>query len=130
MTSEDLKAMVAQIEREIQRRLNARPLGYRGGMRPLLQRVHCADGFSVSIQTSEGSYCTPRDNVGPWIEAELGFPSAPMPELAKWMDGPEEDAHTATQTVWGYVPIHRIAEVLASHGGLLPEGAAPKATTP
>jgi hypothetical protein len=42
-----------------------------------------------------------------------------MLTLAEYIDS--EDA-AATETVWGYVPLRRIAEVLASHGGLLLEG--------
>ncbi len=38
--------------------------------------VVCADGFSMSVQASETTYCNPRDNMGPYIEAEIGFPSA------------------------------------------------------
>jgi hypothetical protein len=105
---------------ELQRRLTSRPFKRPDDMRPHLPRVHCADGFNVSVQANRYNYCTPRDDHGPWSLVELGFPSAPMPELAEWI---ESDDPNATDTVWGYVPLHRVAAVLASHGGLMPEAA-------
>jgi hypothetical protein len=112
------------IAAELQRRLMAREpyaLERTGIYLPILPRVHCADGFNVSIQADHHKYCTPRDNTGPWWEVELGFPSAPMPELADRCDSWNDDAETVTKTVWGYVPMERVAAVLASHGGLLPK---------
>ena len=111
------------IEQELQRRLEARPEVKLGMMRPHLPRVGCADGFSVSVQANRWNYCEPRDDTGPWRAVELGFPSAPMPTLARWIDAPEEEATTATETVWGYVPLREVAKVLAAHGGLMPEAA-------
>jgi len=105
---------------ELQRRLDERPAAQPGMMRPHLPRVHCADGFNVSVQASRYNYCEPRDDTGPWWSVELGFPSAPMPELADRADCAAEDAATETQTVWGYVPLRRVADVLVAHGGLIP----------
>lgn len=109
----------AAIADELQRRLMARPVGKY--MPPLLPRVVCADGFAVSVQASYGHYSTPRENAGPWYAVELGYPTAPMPSLARYCDCADDLAETATDTVWGYVPLISVAQVLASHGGLLPE---------
>lgn len=109
------------IEAELQRRLMAREpkrIGFGFLHLPRLPRVHCADGFNVSIQTGETHYCMPREAVGPWSRVELGYPSGPMPELAEYADCTEEEAPTATETVWGYVPLRKVAELLASHGGI------------
>lgn len=115
---------VVDIVDELQRRLEARPAPQPDTMRPHLPRVHCVDGFNVSIQANRYNYCEPRDDSGPWWSVELGFPSAPMPTLARWIDGDAETGADRTDTVWGYVPLSKVAEVLASHGGLLPESSA------
>ncbi len=83
-----------------------------------LPKLKAADGFTVSCQASETHYCSPRDAFGPYYNVELGFPNMPMPELAKYIEG--EDP-METKTVWGYVPMKKVAEVLQSHGGLLLE---------
>ncbi len=84
--------------------------------------VRCADGFHMSVQARSTSYCTPRDNTGPYIEAEVGFPSQTEPLLLPFAEQPE----TPTQSVYGYVPRNIIATVIAKHGGMisgsLPEG--------
>ena len=108
------------IEAELQRRLDERPPAQPDMMRKHLPRVYCADGFNVSVQANRYNYCAPRDDTGPWWSVELGFPSAPMPALARWIDGDKVADADKTDTVWGYVPLGRVAEVLASHGGLLP----------
>ncbi len=108
------------IKAELQRRLMERPFLAKGrGFRPHLPRVVCADGVHVSVHANYGAYCTPCKDSGPWSSVELSFPSAPMPELADYIRG---DDKNAINTVWGYVPLGRVAEVLASHGGLMPEG--------
>jgi hypothetical protein len=43
-------------------------------MKILNQRITCEDGFSVSVQANEGAYCYPRNDSGPYMEVELGFP--------------------------------------------------------
>lgn len=112
----DPKAIVAELNRRLMgRKFSAYSFP------PRLPRVSCADGFEVSIQACSGTYCTPRDNTGPWTSAECGFPAAPMPELGEYVDGPDINA---IDTVWGYVPLVRIAKVLIAHGGLMSAGAA------
>lgn len=85
------------------------------GMPYHLPPVVCADGFKVSLQASCFHYCLPRQDVGPWDAVELGFPSAPMPSLTQYAEEPEDH----TETVFGYVPLTAVAQVLAEHGGLV-----------
>lgn len=84
-------------------------------VRPVVPAVFCADGFSLSIQAGEFHYCEPREDRGPWWGVEVGFPSGPVPTLADWKEDfggtPDEKA------VYGYVPIARVVDVIASHGG-------------
>lgn len=76
----------------------------------------CKDGFTVSIQASEYSYCSPRvtDDVT-YSSFELGFPSMDVPELAEWKDGDGDDKGT----VYGYVPVDVVVKLLEKHGGLV-----------
>jgi len=86
------------------------------------KRVVCADGFSMSVQASETNYCEPRDNHGPYTEAEVGFPSQAEPLLLQWA----EERDRPTDTVYGWVPRQTILNVIAKHGGMvdgeLPDG--------
>lgn len=73
----------------------------------------CADGFSVSIQASSTNYCSPRNNEGPYIRVELGFPSEKDSILLPYA----EDSSNPTETVYGYVPSAVVLECLELHGG-------------
>ena len=77
------------------------------------ERIVCADGFNMSVQAGSALYCTPRDNDGPWVKAEVGFPSAHDDLLMPYA----EDAKNPTETVYGYVPTIIIDAVIAKHGG-------------
>jgi hypothetical protein len=82
--------------------------------------IHCADGFKMSVQASETHYCEPRNDMGPWTEFEVGYPSQREPLLELYADGdPEEDV----VNVYGYVPAEVIDEVIAKHGGIVRLGA-------
>ena len=83
-------------------------------------RVTCEDGFSVSIQADQGKYCCPRNDEGPYIEVELGFPSHSESMISKWA----EDRENLTETVYGYVPSTVVLEMLLKHGGMV-EGELP-----
>lgn len=74
------------------------------------------DGFSISIQASEFHYCHPRNSIGPWNEMELGFPS----ELDLILDEYAEEPDTC-DTVFGYVPIAIVNELISKHGGIIIE---------
>jgi len=89
------------------------------------KRVECKDGFSMSVQAHEGAYCEPRNNEGPYHHVEVGFPS----EYEELLIAYAEDRSSATRTVYGYVPVQVVVNVLAKHGGMtdgqLPDGVAP-----
>jgi len=84
--------------------------------------ITCADGFTMSVQASSSAYSTPRQDVGPYTEAEVGYPS----EEESLLMGYVEDASRPTDTVYPYVPSTVISLVCAKHGGIvegeLPEG--------
>lgn len=79
-------------------------------------KVICADGFRISIQASEYHYSTPRVNAAIYTHVELGFPSGPpTAEIMEYAEDPEDP----TGTVYGYVPIELVYELLKLHGGFL-----------
>ena len=79
-------------------------------------RIVCNDGFSFSVQASVGAYCSPRLMLedGCYYEAEIGFPSIEEPLINQYA----EDHGDYTKTVYGWVPIFIIDEVIQKHGGI------------
>lgn len=77
--------------------------------------LECADGFKISIQASEFHYSSPRENVDPsYYEAvELGFPSEPDELILSYAEDPEK----LTETVYGWVPVSLVDELIKKHGG-------------
>jgi hypothetical protein len=84
-----------------------------------LPRATFTDGDSISIQVGSFAYCLPRNDSGPYHEVELGFPSFVPDETI--MDYAEEPDNPK-ETVYGYVPIELVEEMIASKGGLEPTG--------
>lgn len=80
----------------------------------LLPRIRCKDGFVVSAQASDGHYCSPRYNTDWYYKVELGFPNQ---EIPAWMEY-AEDPDKPTETVYAYVPVQLLNEVIDFHGGL------------
>ena len=80
-------------------------------------RVVCRNGFSVSIQASSGHYCTPRSSYGPWETVELGYPSShPGRRIAAY--GECMSSSWPTDTVYAYVPVRLVHDLLRKHGGV------------
>jgi hypothetical protein len=78
-------------------------------------RIVCVDGFSMSVQASEYTYCCPRNNTGPYISMEVGFPSEKVEKLMPYA----EDENQPTDTVYAYVPVEIIEQVISNHGGMV-----------
>ncbi len=90
------------------------------------RQVVCADGFTMSVQAHDGAYCTPRiDNAPKYTHVEVGFPSQREDLIMKYAEEPD----VPTQTVYGYVPVQTVTNVIAKHGGIvngeIPRGVAP-----
>lgn len=78
--------------------------------------LHCKDGFSVSVQASEFHYCTPRINGANRYETvELGFPNAVDSLIVDYA----EDDGDLTRTVYAYVPVEVVNELIEKHGGIV-----------
>jgi len=74
--------------------------------------IFCNDGFNISVQASNGHYCSPRINTDKYLSVELGFPSEE--EILEYAETKENP----TQTVYGWTPIEVIEEVIKKHGGI------------
>ena len=85
------------------------------------ERVRCQDGYSISVQAGAHKYCTPRNNHGPYTEVELGFPSAPDSMLNGYIESTTEPP---TDSVYPYVPVSVVRDLIIKHGGAL-EGTVP-----
>lgn len=88
--------------------------------KPNYRAVVCADGFSMSVQASQRSYCEPRDDTGPYTRVEVGFPSSYDYYLHRYAENPD----TPTDTVYGYVPADTVVMCIDAHGGMV-EGELP-----
>ena len=72
------------------------------------QGIKCADGAMLSVQASEGHYCKPRNNQGPWHQVEVGFPD-PKPE--GW------EAYSNSEDIYSCVPVELVKKYILLHGG-------------
>ncbi len=93
---------------------------------PTMKRTHnpnviCKDGFTMSVQAGQSCYSVPNDVVDEYAEAEIGFPSIPEPlikQYAENLDFEGEDDSWLCDTVYPYVPVEVVDEVISKHGGI------------
>lgn len=85
------------------------------GMQIVRPRVRCADGYTVSVQAGEMWYSEPQLDTGWYGKVELGYPSDEDSELM----GYAEDEERPCDTVYGYVPVKLVDDVLTKHGGIV-----------
>jgi hypothetical protein len=81
------------------------------------KRIVCASGFVFSVQASEMHYCIPRKNnpgASGYTAFEVGFPSATIDAMMPYAENPD----APTETVYGYVPLGIIVDVIQAQGGL------------
>ena len=81
-------------------------------------RITCKDGFTISVQAHDGSYCQ-RNTEGKLITVECGFPT--------WTPGTSVFRNYAelcgtddyTETVYPYTPVEVVQAELDAHGGVV-----------
>jgi hypothetical protein len=84
-------------------------------METLRKRIVCKDGFSISVQATKYAYCYPRVTGSDYYEeVECGFPSAAPEGILEYAENPDN----YTETVYGYVPIHKVERLVESHSGI------------
>jgi hypothetical protein len=92
----------------------------------LNEKVVCADGFEMSVQAHAGAYCIPKMTDAPvYREVEVGFPNRREILLLKYADDPND----LTETVYGWVPVRVVTNVIAKHGGIV-TGEVPRGVIP
>lgn len=94
-------------------------------MKSQYKKIVCVDGFTMSVQASERNYCSPKDDVGPYTEVEVGFPN--MYDL--YLHEYAEDPLRPTETVYGWVPQIIVQLCIDSHGGMVSGELPPRAIT-
>lgn len=78
------------------------------------KKIICNDGFNMSVQGSQFHYCSPRKNQNWYNSMEVGFPS----EKEELMLEYAENANVPCSTVYGYVPVEIIQQIIDNHGGI------------
>jgi len=81
--------------------------------------IRCVDGFEISIQAHDGSYCQ-RNTDGKLITVECGFPTTTpkTAELRNYAENRPDPSPDYTETVYPYTPIEVVRAELAIHGGI------------
>ena len=87
---------------------------YKEGIYIVRPHVVCADGYKVSIQAGNGLYSCPRVNVLEYKAVELGFPNMADELIMEYAEDPDEP----TKTVYGYVPVEIVQQLMDKHGGI------------
>ena len=88
-----------------------------------LPHIICGDGFSMSVQVGYSLYSTPKKIAKRYSAVEIGYPSDHEPLIEKWAEfipfGGEEDKEPDyTDTVYPYVPVKVVDELITFHGGI------------
>lgn len=81
------------------------------------KKLELNDGTQLSIQASQGHYCSPRitlEDYKDYSEFEIGFPTKEVECLIPYA----EDSSDPTGTVYGYVPKTILEEAIESCGGV------------
>jgi len=108
---------------------------------PSNNRLHCTDGFTVSVIAGGGTYCSPRPRLcapnidwcplpadkalnevectypGPYTEVEVGFPSGRPEPWAEWQEYADEPYDDGTEGVYSFVPVRVVRRLIEAHGG-------------
>ena len=89
-------------------------IGYK--LQKIRPRVKCKDGFEISIQASEGHYCSPRvDGDVIYTKVELGYPNMEDELIVEYAEDPDK----LTDTVYGWVPVDIVNKLIEKHGGIV-----------
>ena len=79
----------------------------------------------MSVQAGQSCYSVPKDVVDEYAEVEIGFPSIPEPLIIQYAEIMDVESSTVLEddswlcdTVYPYVPVEVVDEVISKHGGI------------
>jgi hypothetical protein len=79
----------------------------------------------MSVQAGQSCYSVPNDVVDEYAEVEIGFPSIPEPLIKQYAEIMDVESNTVLKddswlcdTVYPYVPVDVVDEVISKHGGI------------
>lgn len=105
-----------QLERIIEQ--GNRPLGLDRIREPQPDgNIRCADGFTLSVIAGGGAYCTPRQDDGPFVAVEVGYPSEQPQPWERWVEYAESPVDP-TESIYGWVPVELVRDLVDAHGGV------------
>ena len=85
-----------------------------------LPHIVCTDGFTMSVQVGYSLYSTPKKVAKRYSAVEIGYPSDHEPLIEEYAEcfTFEELDIDFTDTVYPYVPVKVVNQVLKKHGGI------------
>lgn len=86
----------------------------------VIKRIVCKDGYSFSCQVNEYAYCNPRKSGAfPYSSVEISFPSDGDSLIDAYAEdpNPSRDEDGYIKTVYGYIPIKTVTNLIKKHGG-------------
>ena len=83
-----------------------------------LPHIVCSDGFEMSVQVGYSLYSEPKKVAKRYSKVEVGYPSDHEPLIEEYAENLSEDVPDYTDTVYPYVPVKVVNQVLKKHGGI------------
>ena len=85
-----------------------------------LPQIVCTDGFTMSVQVGYSLYSTPKKVAKRYSAVEIGYPSEHEPLIEEYAEcfTFEELDIDFTDTIYPYVPVKIVDNVLEKHGGI------------
>ena len=85
-----------------------------------LPQIVCTDGFTMSVQVGYSLYSTPKKVAKRYSAVEIGYPSEHEPLIEEYAECYtfEELDIDFTDTIYPYVPVKIVDNVLEKHGGI------------
>jgi hypothetical protein len=85
-----------------------------------LPHIVCSDGFEMSVQVGYHLYSEPKKVAKRYSKVEIGYPSEREPLLEEYAELSmfDENFVDYTDTVYPYVPVKVVNQVLKKHGGI------------
>jgi len=87
----------------------------RTGRNGHVKHITCKSGLTMSVQATSFTYCHPRNDEGPYLAVEVGFPSRQIDDIMEYAENPA----IPTETVYAYVPTNLVEQIVVNNGGLV-----------